>query len=940
MPMLRRCIGVLVVLCLGAASGRLSAQQITSLDPSLRALLRPGIRSAVQHEITPQAAGSPRTTSLHFDLEVVPDAAGQPEVGVFLQLRDAAGLNALRRAGAQIRAVVGGMVAARVPLSALPGLTASGEFRRIEAAHRIKVVDDSSTLAMDAQRVREVVGNGEWIGFTGRGTIVGDVDTGIDFRHQDFIDPNGHDRVIGVWDQTLNSGQPPPGFSYGVYCDSTTIQASLSGSGCAEVDRAGHGTHVMGIAAGDGSATASGTSNYLYAGVAPEADILMAKAGDNSFFESDIIAGLQWIKQTAQALGRPAVANLSLGGQSGPHDGSRLYEMMIDSLSGPGFMVAVAAGNDGANKNTTPAVTLPDIHAAGVAQAGTVGTFTLVIPSYTPSSNPCNDYAVLDLWSSPQDQLSVTVRRPDQTSLTIASGDTANQVSANGNIFVDNSSLGPDPLNDENETYIELSGCVGSGSPQPGDWTVQLTPGPAPSGERYDMWLFGSSLGIAGDVAMGGAGFDNRSTVSSPGTAKRAITVGAFVSRLCFPSLNGTLCTTLSQQHGDIAYFSGSGPTRDGRLKPEIAAPGRFVISALSSNASFSSQYITPDQRHVVMQGTSMATPHVTGAIALMLELDPHLTPEDAKAVFARTDAHDAFTVRSYVDADPGGTPNYDWGYGKLDLQAALTDLGAARNAATLSVTATPLSAPDSASSRSGTRLPLLLLDLADRGSEPTDIRQLGFAVTGSDPQASVALIRDANGNGVLDDSDPVISSSAVAVSGTDSVLVQSDSLEVASNSDLRLIVALVMGGSAPNGGQFSMTYLPAFLRSVGEASHVAWLVDQPATTVASEPVRTTVLNPGEVFTMSENPIRSDRVVFDFSTKPDMAVIYTLSGRRVVDIGQRLNSAYRAEWDVTNDSGVRVAPGIYLLVVEVAGHRITKKLFVTGEHSSGGGANP
>src|SRR5690606_39321489 len=125
----------------------------------------------------------------------------------------------------------------------------------------------------------------------------------------------------------------------------------------------------------------------------------------------------------------------------------------------------------------------------------------------------------------------------------------------------------------------------------------------------------------------------------------------------------------------DIAWFSSGGPTRDGRLQPEVAAPGRTVVAARSRAGAFVAGRTTPDGVHWAIDGTSMAAPHVSGAVALLLQRRPDLTPEDVKAILARTAAQDAFTARSYT-GEPPAVPNNQWGYGKLDVRAALEDLG------------------------------------------------------------------------------------------------------------------------------------------------------------------------------------------------------------------------------------------------------------------------
>src|SRR5690606_20845517 len=220
-----------------------------------------------------------------------------------------------------------------------------------------------------------------------------------------------------------------------------------------------------------------------------------------------------------------------------------------------------------------------------------------------------------------------------------------------------------------------------SGPPAAGSWTVRVRATAAASGEPYHLWITDTGL-----TAHGAAGFDNAYVIRTPGTARRAVTVGAFVTRHCWPIATSTVCNSQREAVRDMAWFSSGGPTRDGRLKPEIAAPGRTVVSARSRDGAFVAVRTTPDGVHWAIDGTSMAAPHVSGAVALLLQRRPDLTPEDVKAIFARTAARDAFTARSYT-GEPPAEPNNQWGYGKLDVRAALEDLGPLDAVASVAVT-------------------------------------------------------------------------------------------------------------------------------------------------------------------------------------------------------------------------------------------------------------
>jgi subtilisin family serine protease len=445
-------------------------------------------------------------------------------LGVFMRIRTPAALDELRAAGVEIGAVIDDLVSARVPLSAIEQVGAMASVERVEAARAMRIENDSSMKAIHVDELRTQAGNG-WTGTTGEGVIVGVYDTGIDFTHDDFRDAGGNTRLLGLWDQ-LTPGTPPQGFTSGNYCSPATIQTAVAtngASGCSQRDFHGHGSHVAGSAAGDGSSN-GGASAWRYAGVAPNADLLIVNGGPGIFFENLIIDGLTWMRQEGLRLGRPVVVNLSLGGQFGAHDGTRLYERIIDALAGTGFIVVISAGNEGVNQNTTPVLTGRLIHARGTPNAQQTGLFEIDIPAYTPNADPCSgNYVNLSMWYEATDDLRIEIERPSGTTAFADRGQITTSDDPSGRIRIDNGANGPNPENGDIEVAVTLTGCGSSGVPQSGRWKLRVTPRTTGSGLPYDMWITGN----AGALATGATGFDNRFVVGSPGNSRRAVTVGA-----------------------------------------------------------------------------------------------------------------------------------------------------------------------------------------------------------------------------------------------------------------------------------------------------------------------------------------------------------------------------------------------------------------------------
>ena len=515
---------------------------------------------------------------------------------------------------------------------------------------------DKSLLAMKVDKIHS--GQVNSTVYKGKNVIVGIIDSGIDWQHPDFRKDSDttKTRILYLWDQTDGrSSIGPAEFNYGAEYDTTEINNELDGTPAGfvqEEDLSGHGTHVASTAAGDGSG-----SSGKYTGVAPEADLIIVKAGDNGFSTTNIINGISYIRQKAVAAGKPFVINMSLGSHDGAHDGTAAEEVAVESelSSGSGRQIVIAAGNEGSDA----------IYGGGTLAAAASKVFTFTIPAYTPEGGSVNDYVYFSTWYSNGDTYTVSVKTPNNTTVSANTG--VNQTGATANGFVRISNNGSVNSKGARECVIEIYDNSSAQPPSAGTWTITVTANTVSQGGAFDMWLAGSS--IVGDddddPVEFATGHSFTKLIGMPGTAENSITVGAYVTKWSWSDLNGDTWSYGGQDRtNNFSSFSSMGPTRDGRQKPDISAPGQAIGAARSGVASFHpALLLTPAGKYVIEQGTSMAAPHVAGLTALMLEAKNDLTPAQIRAKINATAVKDGFT---------GVSASAQWGNGKVDSQAAV----------------------------------------------------------------------------------------------------------------------------------------------------------------------------------------------------------------------------------------------------------------------------
>jgi subtilisin family serine protease len=566
--------------------------------------------------------------------------------------------------GVTVRGRAGAIVTLAVPASALESVAQLDEIVWLRAGRSYTLQNDVSTSdAFTGARTENAV-----FGHAGEGVIVAVIDSGIDWTSPDFRHPDGTTRLLAIWDQTIGSltDPPPPGFTFGAYFSRADIDAALAaGTDLPTHDGFGHGTHVAGSAAGNGLATGNGVPAGTFAGMAPGADLIAVRTftSTGEFCpQCDLVAAVEFVDGMAQAAGEPWVGNMSLGGDLGAHDGTDPDELAIDAVVRPGrgSQMAIAAGNFGSsNRHFHWQGNLPAVAATA--------TTTFTLNSLPPNAGSNNDFIWLDLWYEGADSATVSIQTPGAQVVSAARGaDSGVVCTTSGAVLVDATNAA-DPENGDNEVFVTIwdsPSCAPVVEPATGLWTVRVTTNAlgGGTGGPFDLWnectTPRSQVGFGGGWVQLSA-FNLAKSVSMPGTARNALTAGAFVSKISW--INGAGGTTTpggTPSVGSLCSFSGIGPTRDGRNKPDLTAPGQWLGSTKSRDVPAADTSMERDRTHVgFYSGTSMATPHVAGAAALLLGLHPDFDSAQVRAALQRG---------ARVDLQTGSVPNTHFGWGKL----------------------------------------------------------------------------------------------------------------------------------------------------------------------------------------------------------------------------------------------------------------------------------
>jgi subtilisin family serine protease len=567
-----------------------------------------------------------------------------------LHVRTSATRGELEALGAHVRTLRNGRATVTILPENLAALASSAKVESISLPRPLELHLSKSLPETGVPMFRTFPGNASWEP-TGAGVVVGMIDSGIDFDHPNFKDLQGKTRIAYLLDQTT-----------GLECTASMIDNGQ----CTEQDdplQFGHGTHTTGIAAGNGAAPDENGQSWTHVGVAPESTIIFVK----SKLQSDkVVDALEYIFAKADELGKPAVVNMSFGTDLGAHDGTDPMEQAIDDLvtAKPGRAVVVSSGNSRNAKN----------HAEVKAQAGaTVAGPTIQVTSYPKQPGVGDDAIALTGYYNAPSALTIQVVTPSGAtfSRSLSPGCKTNS-SPDGAVKICNNETSQfDQATTAREVYIYIAENFSNPPPATGEWKINVVGDSVSGTGEVDFWMVSSLRKADGSLAATFSTLaDEYETVSIPGTSREAITVGAYVTRVCWTNSDGDAVSYIVKPPlGDVAPFSNFGPTRDSRPKPEISAPGMGIVAPMAAEAK-SHILATPDgpllvvnDYYLLLQGTSMAAPHVAGALALILQYDPTATKAELLSTLSNSARDDAYT-----EPYQGTFTNYAFGAGKLDL--------------------------------------------------------------------------------------------------------------------------------------------------------------------------------------------------------------------------------------------------------------------------------
>lgn len=559
------------------------------------------------------------------------------------------------------------MLCTTIPVSMLDELDQNPAIAFVHPSDPLKLDRPQITNVLSKKKLKsKSIGSAKKYG-RGEDVLIGIVDVGgFDFSHPDFLDEKGNTRFIAIWDQGGDFRSPPKDFDYGSEfrkekLDAALVAAKKPGLPPApwierqsQLQPGSHGTHVASIAAGNSGICPKARIAAVLIDV-PAIDDEVERRRASFSDTSRITHAIEYLLRIAQEENLPIAINISLGTNGGSHDGSSGVSRWLDAyLASPGRAICVAAGNAGQEKPQSDddlGWIMGRIHTSGKIPARGLE----VEIEWTVIGDGIEDWSEneLEIWYGAQDRFIVSLKPPGSDEwIEVQPREYVENRRLTSGVTVSIYNELYHPTNGGNYIALYLSPNL---DPEmfrgitPGVWKVRLRGDEVRDG-RFNAWIERDD-----PMEIGRQGTRRMFRFPSFFTEKTNVDSHSITSLACGHRVIAV--ANLDEAKQQINASSSQGPTRDGRCKPEIAAPGTNIIAA--------NGFAESDEPWISMTGTSMASPYVTGVIGLMLSKNRDLTASQCLGILQRT-------------ARPLAGASYQWvndmGFGRLDPEAAIEE--------------------------------------------------------------------------------------------------------------------------------------------------------------------------------------------------------------------------------------------------------------------------
>ena len=586
-------------------------------------------------------------------------------ITVFVQMKDGVDDELLARYDCKKYAQLGDIAIVTVPLNLVDSLSQQPTVLRVEANDKGRPTMDTVPVITNLLPLYEQTA--EHPAFTGRGVVMGVMDVGFDLTHPTFYNDTtlSEYRIKAFWDQIAPNADKE---RHPVGSEWTTAEDILSRQCSTDGYEQSHGTHTTGIAAGSGYDTP-------YRGVAWESDICLvsnAVTADTAYIDkadyylyttaTDAL-GFKYLFDYADSQHKPCVASFSEGYSPYMDEDDQLFSLFLSRLVGPGHILVASAGNE--NQEMTYFKKPLGVECAG--------SFIRV---YRPTVNyriQADGHPIVRLIAYQgkdvvDKELSLPMDNDRWEDDLLTDTLFMNEDTCAVNIYRYQT-----PFIESKTIYlIQLSANRAFNNLEQLALVIE--------GADSETEVFGSSTCSFGnydtDIRWNAA--EKSHNILAPGCFETVITVGSTSHRQSYTNINGNVISdTLDPETGHVSWYSSVGPTMDGQIKPDVTAPGKNIVSSLSSQ--YYEKYPDATSNHVkrfdlngrtyvwgMNTGTSMSAPVVAGTIALWLQANPTLTPDDIRSILQRTCKHPE-EQQTY--------PNNLYGYGEIDAYKGLLDI-------------------------------------------------------------------------------------------------------------------------------------------------------------------------------------------------------------------------------------------------------------------------